>query len=79
MFAFETVNSSAGSTIKCPKLRHKSTRRSIERQNYTPIRLEKKFNEHLKELVNNGNAAVTTPNRPHRELTTTSKEIKKLY
>lgn len=79
IFVFETVNSSAGSTIKCPKLIHKSTRRSIERQNYTPIRLEKKFDEYEQKLQNNTKVAVTLSNHSHRELPTTSKVIKKLY
>lgn len=45
-FFHSTVNTTAGSrSIECPKLVHKSSRRSFERANYTPVRLEKKFDE----------------------------------
>lgn len=43
----EIVNSSASSnSIECPKLIHKSSRNSFERKHYTPVRLEKKFDEY---------------------------------
>lgn len=40
------MNSNATTrSAECPKLVHKTTRRSFERQHYTPVRLEKKFDE----------------------------------
>lgn len=47
-------------SIECPKLVHKSVRKSFERQHYTPVRLEKKFDEYepkkIKYDANDGNA-----------------------
>lgn len=41
------MNSSAATrSSECPKLVHKSNRRSFDRQHYTPVRLEKKFDEY---------------------------------
>lgn len=46
-------------SIECPKLVHKSARKSFERKHYTPVRLEKKIDEYErtnKYDAKNGNA-----------------------
>lgn len=45
-FVFALVDSERNTkSAECPKLVHKSTRRSFERARYTPVRLDKKFAE----------------------------------
>lgn len=73
------MNSDPGSAIKCPKLVHKITRRSFERQNYTPVRLEKKFTEYERKMqqINENDATMAASTTPHRELPPASTNAKK--
>lgn len=53
---FLVDSSKATKSSECPKLVHKPVRKSFERKHYTPVRLEKKFDECLQLLEYNGKA-----------------------